>query len=54
MQNSLIEEYRKHHQQIEPAELRRTLQTSLAAKAASLDRDAWMFEGNDIEPVESP
>lgn len=54
MESRLIETFRTHHQQIEPAELRRTLQASLAAKVASLDRDAWMFEGEDVVPVEEP
>lgn len=54
MENRLIETYRKHHQQIEPNELKATLQASLQAKAASLDEDAWMFEGEDIAPLHTP
>lgn len=54
MEDRLLETFRKHHQQIEPAELKKTLQASLAAKVAMLDRDAWMFDGDDVTPVESP
>ncbi|KAF2095243.1 hypothetical protein NA57DRAFT_79734 [Rhizodiscina lignyota] len=32
-------------------ELKATLQASLQAKAASLDEDAWMYEGDDVTPV---